>query len=289
MRAYVRDTPPTPSTPLDRREPTRQHAPRDGARPGHALALADRLRQPTALGPSPRARPGPTVRRCDDRHVTVLVEGFEPDQIGLPPAASTSPPTPQPQAPRAPAFASRPRPRSAGGARPHRLARRRRRAARRPRRRPGLADVAYLDVWTPEVAPRVRKLRDGERASPALGDLVLERAHGLTVGVTGTAGRTTATTLTATAAPRRRRGRRREHDRTARQRVAHRRAARPGPIPPARSCSSSPRRTSRSCARVRGSRRSPASGPTTSSCTAPSTPTVPRRRRSFAGSGRATQ
>jgi len=61
---------------------------------------------------------------------------------------------------------------------------------------PGTADIAYLDVWTPAVAPRVMKLRaQGTRVS-CLGDLLLERATGATVGVTGTAGKTTTTDLT---------------------------------------------------------------------------------------------
>ena len=58
---------------------------------------------------------------------------------------------------------------------------------------PGPAEVAYLDVWTPEVAPRVERLRaQGTRVS-CLGDLLLERWRGPTIGITGTAGKTTTT------------------------------------------------------------------------------------------------
>ena len=62
---------------------------------------------------------------------------------------------------------------------------------------PGSAEIAYLDVWTPEVAPRVQKLKaQGTRIS-CLGDLLLERWPGPTLGITGTAGKTTTTALTA--------------------------------------------------------------------------------------------
>ncbi len=62
---------------------------------------------------------------------------------------------------------------------------------------PGPADVAYLDVWTPEVAPRVQRLRaQGSRIS-CLGDLLLWRWGGPTLGITGTAGKTTTTALVA--------------------------------------------------------------------------------------------
>ena len=62
---------------------------------------------------------------------------------------------------------------------------------------PGPADVAYLDVWTPEVAPRVQRLRaQGTRVS-CLGDLLLERWGGPSIGITGTAGKTTTTALIA--------------------------------------------------------------------------------------------
>ena len=64
-------------------------------------------------------------------------------------------------------------------------------------RDPGPADVAYLDVWTPEIAPRVQRLRaQGTRIS-SLGDLLLNRWPGPTVGITGTAGKTTTTSLVA--------------------------------------------------------------------------------------------
>lgn len=52
-------------------------------------------------------------------------------------------------------------------------------------------DVAYLDVWTPEVAPRVTRLRtEGVRLS-CLSELVLACSTVRTIGVTGTAGKTT--------------------------------------------------------------------------------------------------
>jgi UDP-N-acetylmuramoylalanine--D-glutamate ligase len=62
---------------------------------------------------------------------------------------------------------------------------------------PGPADIAYLDVWTPETASRVQRLRaQGSRVS-CLGDLLLERWEGPTIGITGTAGKTSTTHLTA--------------------------------------------------------------------------------------------
>jgi UDP-N-acetylmuramoylalanine--D-glutamate ligase len=62
---------------------------------------------------------------------------------------------------------------------------------------PGPAEIAYLDVWTPEVAPRVQRLRaQGTRVS-CLADLLLERWDGPTIGITGTAGKTTTTSITA--------------------------------------------------------------------------------------------
>ena len=56
---------------------------------------------------------------------------------------------------------------------------------------PGRHDEAFLDVWTPEVAPRVALLRESGCAVRCLGDLVLERTTVPTIGVTGTAGKTT--------------------------------------------------------------------------------------------------
>ena len=62
---------------------------------------------------------------------------------------------------------------------------------------PGPADVAYLDPWTPETAPRVVRLRaEGTRVS-CLGNLLLERWRSTSIGITGTAGKTTTTALTA--------------------------------------------------------------------------------------------
>jgi UDP-N-acetylmuramoylalanine--D-glutamate ligase len=56
---------------------------------------------------------------------------------------------------------------------------------------PGHYDQAFLDVWTPEVAPRVALLRESGCTVRCLGDLILERATVPTIGVTGTAGKTT--------------------------------------------------------------------------------------------------
>ena len=56
---------------------------------------------------------------------------------------------------------------------------------------PGRHDEAFLDVWTPEVAPRVLALRESGCALRCLGDYVLERTTVPTIGVTGTAGKTT--------------------------------------------------------------------------------------------------
>ena len=56
---------------------------------------------------------------------------------------------------------------------------------------PGEHDEAFLDVWTPEVAPRVARLRASGCRVRCLGDLVLERASVPTIGITGTAGKTT--------------------------------------------------------------------------------------------------
>ena len=129
--------------------------------------------------------------------MTVLVEGFDPDQIGLarslarhpahPAAAGTENARvrlagPGPAPPEALALAA-----SHGvSVEPHTDL----------DADPGPADAAYLDVWTPEVAPRVRKLRERGARVTSLGDLLLERARGLTIGITGTAGKTTAATVT---------------------------------------------------------------------------------------------
>lgn len=60
---------------------------------------------------------------------------------------------------------------------------------------PGPVDTAYLDVLTPDVAPRVRELRARGARVTCLRDLLLERARGLTIGITGTAGKTIAATI----------------------------------------------------------------------------------------------
>src|SRR6478735_2475401 len=62
---------------------------------------------------------------------------------------------------------------------------------------PGTHDEAFLDVWTPEIAPRVALLRERGTVVRCLADLVLERAAVPTVGVTGTAGKTTTTAFLA--------------------------------------------------------------------------------------------
>jgi UDP-N-acetylmuramoylalanine--D-glutamate ligase len=56
---------------------------------------------------------------------------------------------------------------------------------------PGPFDEAFLDPRTPEVAPRVALLRQGGCVVRCLADLVLERSEAPTIGVTGTAGKTT--------------------------------------------------------------------------------------------------
>ncbi len=55
----------------------------------------------------------------------------------------------------------------------------------------GEHDEAFLDVWTPEVAPRVARLRASGCRVRCLADLVLERTSVPTIGITGTAGKTT--------------------------------------------------------------------------------------------------
>lgn len=55
----------------------------------------------------------------------------------------------------------------------------------------GEHDEAFLDVWTPEVAPRVARLRASGCRVRCLADLVLERARVPAIGITGTAGKTT--------------------------------------------------------------------------------------------------
>src|SRR5262245_37385446 len=62
---------------------------------------------------------------------------------------------------------------------------------------PGRHEEAFLDVWTPEIAPRVRLLRESGCVVRCLGDLVLERATVPTIGVTGTAGKTTTASFLA--------------------------------------------------------------------------------------------
>jgi UDP-N-acetylmuramoylalanine-D-glutamate ligase len=61
---------------------------------------------------------------------------------------------------------------------------------------PGRVEIAYLDVWTPEIAPRVGRLRARGTRVSCLGDLLLERWRGPSIGITGTAG-TTSTTSSA--------------------------------------------------------------------------------------------
>ena len=60
---------------------------------------------------------------------------------------------------------------------------------------PGEHGEAFLDVWTPETAPRVGRLRASGCRVRCLADLLLERARVPTIGITGTAGKTTTTAL----------------------------------------------------------------------------------------------
>ena len=62
---------------------------------------------------------------------------------------------------------------------------------------PGQFDEAFLDVRTPEVAPRVALLRESGCVVRCLADLVLERASVPTIGVTGTTGKTTTAAFLA--------------------------------------------------------------------------------------------
>src|SRR6476659_11079412 len=62
---------------------------------------------------------------------------------------------------------------------------------------PGNHDEAFLDVWTPEIAPRVALLRENGCVVRCLADLVLERSAVPTIGVTGTAGKTTTAAFLA--------------------------------------------------------------------------------------------
>ena len=62
---------------------------------------------------------------------------------------------------------------------------------------PGHHDEAFLDVWTPEVAPRVALLRESGCVVRCLGDHMLERSPVPTIGVTGTAGKTTTVAFLA--------------------------------------------------------------------------------------------
>ena len=57
------------------------------------------------------------------------------------------------------------------------------------------ADVAFLDAWTPEVATRVAGLRQGGALVTCFADLLLARAGSRAVAVTGSAGKTTTTSL----------------------------------------------------------------------------------------------
>lgn len=60
---------------------------------------------------------------------------------------------------------------------------------------PGTPAVAFLDVWTPEVAPRVQRLCAAGTRLSCLAELLLERSPVRTLGITGTAGKTTTATF----------------------------------------------------------------------------------------------
>ena len=60
-----------------------------------------------------------------------------------------------------------------------------------------LADVVVVDCWTAETAPIVVRHRAAGAHVTSIGDLVVERCRGRTLGVTGSAGKTTATRLAA--------------------------------------------------------------------------------------------
>lgn len=64
---------------------------------------------------------------------------------------------------------------------------------------PGEPATAYLDVWTPEVAPRVARLRAAGTELTCLSDLLLARSPVPVVGVTGTAGKSTTSAFLASA------------------------------------------------------------------------------------------
>jgi len=119
--------------------------------------------------------------------VIVLVEGFGPDAIGLARFLAAEGETVRIAAPE-------PEPREATELR--RLG-----IAVEPNANldasPGPADVAYVDPWTPETADRIERLRAQGTRVTCLGQLLLERWEGMTVGITGTAGKTTTTALTA--------------------------------------------------------------------------------------------
>ncbi len=59
------------------------------------------------------------------------------------------------------------------------------------------ADIAYVDVWTAPASPWVTGLRSTGTTISSLADVVLREAKARTVAVTGTAGKTTTTTIVA--------------------------------------------------------------------------------------------